>query len=93
MKTFIFVVLISSLLLLLVRGEDCEEGLKYCGSSLMKLGGYGGKIAEATNIYQRHVTDDYLFNCVGGENNDIAYLTVCSEGCIDNGEGNSDSCA
>jgi hypothetical protein len=47
---------------------------------------------DAEKDGQANNGNDALFNCIGGNSGVIHYLQICSNGCKDNGGGNSDSC-
>ncbi|CAF1097884.1 unnamed protein product [Adineta steineri] len=93
MKAFYFVTLLLISSFLLINGDNCQQGLTYCGSTLMSIGKYAPQIAQAANNDNGDLTNHFLFNCLGGEHGNIVLVSQCSNGCRDNGSGVSDSCA
>jgi hypothetical protein len=91
MKTNIFITLFFITSITMINGDNCRVGLYYCGSTLMTLGDYAAQIAQAGRSDDRSVTNNMIFYCVGGPDGTISEEAACSNGCKNNGEG--DTCA
>ncbi|EAW13739.1 uncharacterized protein ACLA_044590 [Aspergillus clavatus NRRL 1] len=76
--------------------DNCKTGLNYCGYNLLNIGNYGAQVNEALVAAHQSTDDGHiresLFQCNGGSNGDITFITYCGGGCRDGGSGRSDYC-
>ncbi|CAF1135189.1 unnamed protein product [Adineta steineri] len=67
----------------MIHGENCHQGLNYCGYKLMNMGPYGSKIAEATVGQPNKDHFNKLFLCKDGQTGDIVFVKNC-DACVSN---------
>ncbi|KAF2013494.1 hypothetical protein BU24DRAFT_464270 [Aaosphaeria arxii CBS 175.79] len=93
MKTFIIAPILA-MLATSVIADNCKQGLKYCGSSLLKKGDYREQIDQALAVAGHASWDgtNVLFDCLGGPSGAIKFIKGCEGGCKDNGKNKNDAC-
>ncbi|PYH92370.1 hypothetical protein BO71DRAFT_400589 [Aspergillus ellipticus CBS 707.79] len=79
-----------------VAAKNCQSGLQYCGSVLLRKGNYYSQIVDALESVGEAADSDHvqhtLFQCTGGSNGDIDVIKYCGSACQDGGNNHSDSC-
>ncbi|KAH6847831.1 hypothetical protein B0I37DRAFT_375952 [Chaetomium sp. MPI-CAGE-AT-0009] len=77
----------------LAEAKACKEGLKYCGSTLLRRGNYMREIDNELKRVGLPTQDPYernsLFHC--GSDGWIRWQVYCGN-CIDGGDGKDDYC-
>ncbi|KAF9891197.1 hypothetical protein FE257_004761 [Aspergillus nanangensis] len=75
----------------------CNEGLTYCGTSLIKKGDYRADIVAALQRAGKPTDSSYIlysrFLCTADEDF-LIWIDKCADGgCKDNGSGKDDTCS
>jgi len=73
----------------MINGDNCRDGLYYCGSTLITMGDYAARIAKAGRSDDPSVTNSMIFYCVGGPDGTILEESTCPNGCIQDADGDT----